>query len=144
MQQRCTQQEIERHLNAAEIRPTPARCLILSLLLEAGHPLSQARLAADPRAEGLDRVTIYRSFGTLLKAQLLHRVQGSDGAWRFCAHRIDEQRCPGGHPHFMCERCGLMICLPGALPWVQLPEGFSVKEKQLLLSGLCLDCQEPI
>ena len=82
-------------------------------------------------------------YSDLERAGLVHRVQGTDGAWRFCAHRPDQAGCPGNHPHFLCLQCGAMVCLTGQpLPHVDVPPGCSVSGKQFVVFGLCSACRE--
>jgi Fur family ferric uptake transcriptional regulator len=131
----------EELLQVAGLRRTKAREAVLSLLCQAERPLAHHEIAGRPEAEGLDRVTLYRTLGSLQRAGLVHRVQGVDGVWRFRAHPGERVECPGNHPHFLCLSCGAMSCLDGqALPWVSVPEGTEVRGKQLVVYGRCRRC----
>ena len=89
----------------------------------------------------VDRVTVYRTLGTLNDAHLLHAVTGTDGVGRFQAHDLSGPGCPGDHPHFLCTVCGAMRCLHDQhLPWVQVPEGATVEGKQFVVYGRCAAC----
>ncbi len=91
----------------------------------------------------LDRVTLYRTLTTLQKAGLVHRVQGREGVWHFCAHMPRADRCPDNHPHFLCVQCGQMRCLTDqSIPYIAIDEGERVTGKQLVASGLCSVCAE--
>ncbi len=128
-------------LRAAGLRRTKARAAVLGLLRASRRPRSHQGILATPDAEGLDRVTLYRTLAALERGGLVHRVQGTDGAWRFCFHAPERPGCPGDHPHFLCRRCGRMTCLHGqTLPWVAVPEGTVVEGKQLVVHGLCAGC----
>ncbi|MBL3592013.1 MAG: transcriptional repressor [Synergistaceae bacterium] len=132
----------KRYLKEVGLRATKARLTTLKLLYERGRPLSHGEIQ-EGLGEGLDRVTLYRTLASLERAGLVHRVQGTDGAWRFCAHRPDQAGCPGNHPHFLCLQCGAMVCLTGQpLPHVDVPPGCSVSGKQLVVYGLCPSCRE--
>ena len=123
------------------LRRTRARKAVLGVLLGSKHLLSHRQLARRPELAELDRVTLYRTLDVLERRGLVHRVQGLDGVWRFCAHSHSHRGCPANHPHFLCRRCGQMRCLEGqAMPFVQVPEGVSVEGKQLLVYGLCPAC----
>lgn len=129
-------------LRSAGVRVTEVRCLTLACLLGTRVPLSHGELANLPALQALDRVTLYRTLHVLKAARLVHAVQGIDGSWRYCAHSPRVSGCPGDHPHFLCERCGRMWCLTGQrLPQIEVPEGLSVRGKQLLAYGLCEECQ---
>ena len=73
--------------------------------------LAHGQVAGGRQAAGLDRVTLYRALGALTEAGLVHRVQGVDGVWYYHAHTAIAERCPAGHPHFQCVRCGRVRCL---------------------------------
>jgi Fur family ferric uptake transcriptional regulator/Fur family zinc uptake transcriptional regulator len=129
-------------LDAAGLRRTKARALVLEMLNSVDRPLSHQEIAAAPDIGSLDRVTLYRTLTTLQRAGLLHRVQGVDGVWRFRGHRTRTGKCGGNHIHFLCLECGRMSCLPEqSLPWVKEPEGAEVFGKQLVVYGLCATCK---
>ncbi len=127
-------------LKASKLRVTAPRIEILELLEAAGHPITHIELLS--KAPALDRVTLYRVLDALVGVDLVHKVQGTDGAWRFCAHSSDMVGCPGGHPHLLCEKCGAMSCLmEQSLPHVDTPMGFTVTHKQLVIMGICASCK---
>lgn len=127
-------------LKHAGVRITRWREVVLGLLLESGSPMSHAEINAA-LAEPLDKVTLYRTLQTLTEAGIVHQVQGLDGAWRFCAHDIKAEGCPGGHPHFLCLECGKMTCFSDQnIPRVEVPQGVKVEGKQLVVYGRCADC----
>lgn len=130
-------------LHEAGLRRTRTRESVLRLLLEAGRPLAHQEIALHSGAEGLDRVTLYRTLAALQKVGLVHGVQGIDGAWRYCLHGNDRPGCPGNHPHFLCLHCGGMCCLHGqTLPRVSVQPGARVTGKQLVVYGHCAACAE--
>jgi Fur family ferric uptake transcriptional regulator len=128
-------------LKARGLRRTAARERILQLLTRAGRPLSHQDVLRHFKGRGsLDRVTVYRTLETLLEAGLLHRIQGMDGAWRFCRHE-SAAKCGGNHIHFLCSACDQMSCLPEQpLPWISSPDGAIIQSKQLVVHGLCAAC----
>lgn len=128
-------------LRANGKRATTQRISVLRYLCESGRPMTHGEiLSALP---DLDRVTLYRILSAFVETNIAHQVQGSDGAWRFCAHISgdgDEAGCPGGHAHFLCVECGRMECLiDQKMPKVDVPEGTVVHGKQLVVFGLCAD-----
>ena len=130
-------------LRKAGLRRTRTRESVLHLLSEAGRPLAHQEISIHSGAEGLDRVTLYRTLATLQKVGLVHTVQGMDGAWRYCFHENEDPGCPGNHPHFLCLRCGGMCCLHGqTLPLVSVQRGVRVTGKQLVVYGHCATCAE--
>lgn len=132
--------KIEEMLKKARLRVTKQRLSVLELLIAKGIPLSHSEITLLLN-ETFDRVTLYRTLETLAKAGIVHQVQGLDGAWRFCAHDSETKGCPGGHPHFICLKCGRMFCLDGQnMPRVSVPEGMTVEGKQYVIYGKCGEC----
>ena len=126
-------------LKAAHIRVTKTRIRILDILETQAMPMAHTDILQQ--APDMDRVTLYRVLDALVEAGLVHRVQGTDGTWRFCAHDASAQGCPGGHLHFLCEKCGRMFCITDQkIPHCHLPEGFTVSHKQMLILGICHQC----
>lgn len=134
-------------LEAAGLRPTAIRQRVLASLASAGRSLSHREMT-DLLAD-LDRVSIFRSLKLLQKARLVHGVRGVDGVHRFALNPPARQKagsqvgkgCPGSHPHFLCLRCGAMICLADQdMPHLRVPQGAEVTGKQLLIYGICPSC----
>jgi Fur family transcriptional regulator, ferric uptake regulator len=120
------------------IRVTGQRMTLLRelarLRLPASHPELTDRLAGST----LDRATIYRNLLSLTAAGLLVRTQLGDNVWRYelPAGGASEH---GTHPHFVCNDCGDVACLPeqavalrGAAKRVEVAE--------VQLRGRCGDC----
>ena len=131
--------EIEDRIAGAGLRRTRDRVQVQALLLEASRPLTHQELSR--RLPDMDRVTLYRVLDALEGGGLVHRIQGMDGSWRYRTHGEETAGCPGGHPHFLCLRCGRMFCLTDqALPRVEVPEGAVVQKKQFVATGFCTAC----
>ncbi|TKJ33303.1 MAG: hypothetical protein CEE38_20865 [Planctomycetes bacterium B3_Pla] len=127
-------------LKAAKLYCTQGRVTILKVLMKAGKPLSQDRIAQRSGQKHFDKVTIYRTLESLLKVGLVHKVFVDKRAWHFeLAHNCTESQC---HPHFTCTSCGDTHCLTEiSLPMARSPhEGFVIHRQQVRLEGLCPDC----
>jgi len=128
-------------LSGASLRITPVRAVILSHLLRFGRPVSHAELWRRKKIRDFNRVTVYRTLLTLQGRGIVHAVQGTDGVWRYCAHALRQERCPGNHPHFVCKKCRRMSCLLGqTMPYVEVPQGTVVEAKQFVVYGICAEC----
>ena len=128
-------------LKDANMRTTQNRIAILELIEEHDEPMSHAEILGL-LDDSFDRVTLYRILDAFVEKRLIHRVQGTDGTWRFCSHDIDAESCPGGHAHFLCDVCGKMTCLPQIpMPHVTLDECYIVNKKQFLITGICPSCR---
>ena len=135
----------QQFLREKGMKVTSLRLEVLKLFLERQEPLSHAAVFEHLSTSGRkpDRVTLYRVLSAFSDAQIVHEVQGVDGPVRFCLHGPFMERCPGDHPHFLCQECGRMLCLSGQLlPRVEVPEGAFVEGKQLLIFGLCPQCAQ--
>ncbi len=132
---------IRQVLRQSGLRCTPVREEVLRFLYDARRPLAHGQIAAAAGMEEVHRVTLYRTLTALEEAGLLHRVQGRDGVWNFCAHPPHGEDCPGNHAHFVCETCGQIRCLhEQSLPWIAVEEGERVSGKQLVAYGICSTC----
>ena len=129
-----------------QVRNTPSKQFILTLISDAGRALSQAEI--QERTEGVcDRVTVYRVLDRLENEGDIHRVVHLDGVVRFAKCNM----CEGDghshehshhHVHFHCTRCGAVTCLEGVVPEFKLPRKFKVEETNFSVSGICPDCQK--
>ena len=102
-------------IREAGLRVTAPRVAVLQRLDEATAPLTHAELADALGPAGWDRATIYRNLIDLTDAGMLRRSDVGDHVWRF--ERVREAAASGhvsgAHPHFVCDACGDVSCLPG-------------------------------
>ena len=127
-------------LKAAKLYCTKHRITILKVLLRTKRPLSQDQIARRCGQKHFDKVTIYRTFESLLKAGLIHKAFVDKRASHFeLAHNCTEKQC---HPHFTCTSCGNTHCLMDmSLPMAASPyKGFVIKRQKVHLEGLCPMC----
>lgn len=127
-------------LKTAQLYCTQGRITILTILMEAGKPLSQVQIAHKSVKGHIDKVTIYRTLDSLLQVGLVHKVLLDKRAQHFeLAHNCTEQQC---HPHFTCTSCGDTHCLREiSLPMAKSPhQGFIIRRQQVRLEGLCPKC----
>jgi len=134
--------DIRNTLKLFNIRPTKARVLICEILMKEGRPISHGDLQTNDSLKEINRVTLYRALNALVDAGLVHKVLGVDGCWYFCLHETEKPGCPGDHPHFYCLKCGSMECLKEYnLPFIEVPKGYLVEGKQMLVYGVCGKCR---
>jgi Fur family ferric uptake transcriptional regulator/Fur family zinc uptake transcriptional regulator len=126
-------------LRTAGLKSTSARERVLEVLDLLSVPIAHAELSKQ--LVELDEVTLYRTLSTLAEARLIHRVYGLDGVWRYCI-QPKHPGCPGNHAHFLCSHCGNMRCLlEQPIPRIDVPAGYEVVGRQLLIHGRCLECR---
>lgn len=127
-------------LTEAGLRQTAPRISILCALLKADRPLSRRQVSKILGLAAPDKVTIYRTFESLIEAGLVHRAYLRKRAWHFeLANNCTEQQC---HPHFTCTDCGRTHCLPQlSFPMAKSPDkGFVIARQRVQLEGLCPVC----
>ena len=134
-------QDLRQLLVAKSIRVTGQRMAILRELAQLRHPASHPELAERLRDAGLDRATVYRNLLSLTTAGLLVRTQLGDNVWRF--------QLPGGrstehgaHPHFVCNDCGDVACLPESAVALGM-EASRNEVAEIQLRGRCEACLRP-
>jgi Fur family ferric uptake transcriptional regulator len=136
--------ELRERIRASGLRVTSPRVAVLQRLLQATAPVSHGELA-EALASQWDRATIYRNLTDLTDAGLLRRTDVGDHVWRFELRSDD-----GGahednkHPHFVCDECGDVQCLPEEM--VELhssrgaPKALKGREVEIQLKGRCERC----
>jgi Fur family ferric uptake transcriptional regulator len=121
---------------------TDTRKRILQLFLESDNALAHAdieRLSGDQ----FDRVTVYRTLQTFVDKGIIHTIPTADNAVRYA---LCQNECTAGHHldehvHFVCDICGVTFCLQHTvIPQVQLPNGFKLRQVDVLASGKCNKC----
>jgi Fur family ferric uptake transcriptional regulator len=129
-------------LKTAKLYCTQHRISILNVLFQAGKPLSQEQIASRLGKNGFDKVTIYRTLESFVKAGLVHKAFVDKRASHYeLAHNCTEKQC---HPHFTCTKCGNTHCLMEiSLPMAASPhKGFVIHRQQVHLEGLCPKCAQ--
>lgn len=123
------------------VKPTSNRIIVLRALLEADGPRTLMEL--EHQIDTLDKSSVFRVLGLLLKHGVVHVVEDGRGCTRY-------ELCDGDHSeghsdmhvHFYCERCDRVECFPFiSVPQVALPDGYEVRNVNYMLKGLCPDCR---
>jgi Fur family ferric uptake transcriptional regulator len=130
-------------LHERGLRATAPRLAVLRVLAESDGPLSCSDVLARLGETDWDPATVFRNLVKLRDAGVAPVVARAEGIDRYAlaGPGSDEHR----HPHFVCEDCGRVACLPGDLtvsgsvdaPWAQ-----SVETASLEIRGHCPDCLE--
>jgi Fur family transcriptional regulator, ferric uptake regulator len=131
-------------LHRAGLRVTAPRLAVLSLLREAGRPLSHLDVTTALAGQGFDRATLYRNLMDLTRVGLASRTELGDRVWRF--QPVDAAHLAGVHPHFVCTTCGEVQCLPARAVAVsagrQGPRALRRGDIEVQLRGVCDRCHE--
>ncbi len=127
-------------IRSTGLRATIPRLEVLGRLELAESPLCHADLADELVPLGFDRATVYRNLSDLVEAGLATRVELGDHIWRFESRRDRRQGDPE-HPHFLCNDCGDVLCLPTLDIPVPRKAGSQIRDVQdVVLRGRCASC----
>jgi Fur family ferric uptake transcriptional regulator len=135
-------QELKDRLRQLGLRATSVRLAVLAELHRARRPLTHEELMLPLSDAGADGATVYRVLSDLAEVGLLRRMDLGDKVWRF---ELDDA-CRGiafDHPHFMCEQCRSVACLPRLeLRTVdgRVPEALVGASLTVQISGTCGRC----
>ena len=123
------------------LRSTNPRIAVLMLLSSAKSPLSYSDVVGLLGDHDWDPATIYRNLIKLKEANVLSVVSRAEGISRYALIKDDQDN--HRHPHFVCDDCGQVSCLPAELT-ISIPlEGQwrqSIAKAVVQLRGECPDC----
>jgi Fur family ferric uptake transcriptional regulator len=131
---------IEERIRELGLRVTAPRLAVLRALAEAERPLSHAEVVARLGDEaGCDRATVYRNLVALVGIKLARVASHAGG---ICRYEIIKEEVHGNHPHFLCDDCGVVSCLPDTE--VVMPKkakwSKSLKAAEVQFVGRCPAC----
>lgn len=128
-------------LQDKKLRVTPVREQVLTALMTKGHALSASDI--ELAFDYVDRITLYRTLNTFEEKGLIHKVVDGTKVAKFaiCEEHCDEGHHHDDHVHFHCEDCGNTYCVEEVeMPYIKIPADFKVKTTNIVLSGLCKNC----
>jgi Fur family ferric uptake transcriptional regulator len=124
------------------LRRTSSRSAILGLFQRNRQALSHGDIEKH-LADAYDRVTVYRTLRAFVDKGVLHKVLDDEGTLKYalCKDNCDPSFHKHEHVHFKCSKCGVTNCIEGvAIPVIRLPKGFHPMEMNLLVQGVCDQC----
>lgn len=124
-----------------QIRSTSAKTEILNIINGSKTALSHSDIQ-KMTGDLCNRVTIYRVLDRLEKEGEVHKITNIDGVVNFakCPESCSKVHHVHNHLHFNCEICKSVTCIENVIPNVDLPKGFTAKEYNFVISGICPDC----
>jgi Fur family ferric uptake transcriptional regulator len=126
------------------LRATAPRLAVLRSLFASKTPISHGDLAEQLAPEGWDRATIYRNLIDLTEAGLVRRTDIGDHVWRFELRGEESNHEGAEHPHFMCNTCGEVTCLPDEIVEVKatrgIPRSLRKRDVEIQIRGRCDRC----
>jgi Fur family transcriptional regulator, ferric uptake regulator len=130
-------------LKKNQLSVTGSRKSILQLFLQSHGAMAHADIEKQT-GEKFDRVTVYRTLQSFMEKGIIHIIPTSDNAIRYalCKDDCSEGHHHDNHVHFLCSVCSRTTCLDSVtVPEVALPKGFKPIDKQMIVKGICVDCQ---
>lgn len=127
-------------LYSHKLKRTSCRQGIIEVMMASGQALSEHEIR-ERLSGNYDRTTFYRSFKTLEEHKIVHKIVVDQQTTKYAfdntlTHKID-------HAHFFCSECQAVKCLDSVpVQQVQLPEGFSGAETEVLIKGTCANCKK--
>lgn len=124
------------------LRVTHTRKKVLRIFQQKDHE-ALANADIEKQFPDIDRITLYRTLKTFEQKGILHQVIDgtSTSKYALCSHDCTVHDHQDEHAHFNCVQCGKTVCLEETtLPEINVPEGYQLQERYLVLSGVCNDC----
>ena len=123
---------------------TDSRKKILSLFLNSHDALAHGDIEKKA-GEKFDRVTVYRTLQTFVEKGIVHTIPTPENSVLYALCKdCDEAHHHDDHVHFVCRNCNTTICLDDIVsPQIPLPEGYVAENVQVVINGLCKNCNTP-
>jgi len=140
---RITGSRLNEILRRKHLSVTDSRKKILSLFLMTKDALAHGDIEKKA-GEKFDRVTVYRTLQTFVEKGIIHTIPTPDNSIRYAlCKECEEGHHHDEHVHFVCTNCGRTICLDDVVsPKIELPEGYIAHEVQVVINGICIDCNQ--
>ena len=136
--------EVNDILRKNQLSVTDSRRSILELFINSNGALAHADIEKQT-GEKFYRVTVYRTLQAFMEKGIIHTIPTSDNSIRYALCKDD---CTEGHHHdhpvhFLCSVCMKTTCLDSVtVPEIKLPKGFKFMESQMIVTGVCENCQQ--
>lgn len=122
---------------------TEARICILNTFYKQQGSLTQKEIHLLSGKQ-FDRVTIYRTLDLFVQKGIIHIIPSINHILRYALLKYNTlNNFYEHHLHFLCDDCGKTICLDYLpVPYMKLPDGFAVKETDIIFKGVCNNCKK--
>ena len=89
----------------------------------------------------MNKTTVYRILERLEESGILHSFLDKNGLKRYAKNNknINSSNITSRHSHFLCEDCGVSLCIPLK---IRIPKitNYTIKSSEHLLIGHCNNC----
>jgi len=131
-------------LKESGLRITAPRIAVLNLLQNANGPVSHSEVLNLLGETDWDPATIYRNLVKLTESGIASVVSQAAGIDRYAITQTQGEHRQ--HPHFVCDDCGKVACVPGEIKIEGTMEGSwasAIENAMIQLRGECPECVEP-
>lgn len=138
------QTELRGLLKSHGMRSTAQRLAVLSVLWKAQSPMTHESVMGVLPSGMYDKAAVWRVLSDLTNVGILRRMDLGDRVWRY-ELQADRHAMTNGHPHFLCESCGAVTCLPPLQLQTldgHLPKALTGAKFHIRVSGNCRQCIE--
>ena len=89
----------------------------------------------------MNKTTVYRILERLEESKILHSFLDQNGLKRYAKNdkKNDLSNINSKHSHFLCEDCGISLCMPLDIK-IPSTSNFTIKNSEHLLIGNCNNC----
>jgi Fur family ferric uptake transcriptional regulator len=129
-------------LKRNQLSVTDSRKKILELFQQTNNALAHADIEKNT-GDLFDRVTIYRTLQTFVDKGIIHTIPTADNSvlYALCKDECTQGHHHDNHVHFICDSCNVTFCLDHVVsPHINLPNGFKEKRTDVVVSGICNNC----
>ncbi|NCC99790.1 MAG: transcriptional repressor [Bacteroidia bacterium] len=127
-------------LNSHSLKRTSCREGIIDVIMITNQALSENEIR-ERLSGNYDRTTFYRSFKTLEEHDIIHKIVIDNQIVKYALDTSIMHK--NGHAHFFCNECHMVQCLESVtLQNVELPEGYTEEETEIIIKGTCAACKK--
>lgn len=127
-------------LNNHSLKRTSCREGLIDVIMAANQALSENEIR-ERLSGNYDRTTFYRSFKTLEEHNIIHKIVIDNQTVKYAIDTSITHK--KGHAHFFCNECHTVKCLKSVtLQNVELPEGYTEEETEIIIKGTCAICKK--
>ena len=138
--------DIKEILKRSQLSVTASREKILHLFLEQTGALAHGDIEKKA-GEKFDRVTVYRTLQVFVEKGIIHVIPTFDNSilYALCKDDCEEGHHHDQHIHFVCTKCNNTYCLDDIVtPEIKLPKGYSSSHIEVVVAGVCKECNTPV
>ena len=136
-----TKSDIKDKLRQTGMRATAPRVALLQLMEQSSKPMTHTEVVDALGQDDWDQATLYRNLVKFTEDGLIRVASQLGGQARYELVRDDHH--DHIHPHFVCNDCGQVECLPATQVTVAESAAWqnAIQNAMVEIVGICPDCQ---